>query len=111
MKGPAVAEAKFEKDLERLEQVVESLEEGGLPLDEALKKFEEGIRLAKRCETALNTAEKKIEMLTKNAKGELVAQPFGEDECPPVPESSGENEAASSVDGEDDDEDEGNLLF
>ena len=75
-----MAEPKFEKDLERLEEIVTALEEGDLPLDEALKRFEEGIKLAKRCEKALSEAEKKIEILTKNADGKLEAQPFGDDE-------------------------------
>ena len=57
-----MAEAKFEKDLERLESIVSALEEGGLPLDDALKRFEEGIKLAQRCERALTDAEKKIEI-------------------------------------------------
>ncbi len=43
-----MAEPKFEKDLEKLEGIVEALEEGGLPLDQSLKKFEEGIKLAQR---------------------------------------------------------------
>ena len=51
-----MAEPKFEKDLEKLESIVESLEEGGLPLDASIKKFEEGIKLAKRCEVALSSA-------------------------------------------------------
>lgn len=68
----------FEKDLEKLEEIVHALEEGGLSLDESLKRFEEGIRLSKRCEKALTEAEKKIEMLTKNAEGELEAEPFDE---------------------------------
>ena len=68
----------FEKDLEKLEEIVHALEEGGLSLDESLKQFEEGIRLSKRCEKALTEAEKKIEMLTKNAEGELEAEPFHE---------------------------------
>ncbi len=51
-----MAEPKFEKDLEKLETIVESLEEGGLPLDASIKKFEDGINLAKRCEKALSSA-------------------------------------------------------
>ncbi len=72
-----MAEPKFEKDLERLEQIVESLESGGLPLDDALKRFEEGIKIAVRCEKALADAERKVEILVRNAKGEIEAQPFG----------------------------------
>jgi len=74
-----MAEPKFEKDLEKLEEIVAALEEGELPLDDALKRFEEGIKLAKRCEKALADAEKKIEILTKNAEGDLEAHPFDED--------------------------------
>lgn len=74
-----MAEQKFEKDLEKLEEIVAALEEGELPLDDALKRFEEGIKLAKRCEKALADAEKKIEVLTKNAEGNLEAQPFDEE--------------------------------
>ena len=74
-----MAEPKFEKDLEKLEEIVGALEEGELPLDEALKRFEEGIKLAKRCEKTLADAEKRIEILTKNADGNLEPQPFGEE--------------------------------
>src|SRR5690606_7090978 len=74
-----MAEPKFEKDLERLEAIVEALEGGGLALDEALKTFEEGIGLAKRCEQALAQAEKRIEVLTANADGELEATAFDPD--------------------------------
>jgi exodeoxyribonuclease VII small subunit len=76
-----MAEQKFEKDLEKLEEIVAALEEGELPLDDALKRFEEGIKLAKRCEKALADAEKKIEVLTKNAEGNLEGHPF-DDENP-----------------------------
>ena len=68
----------FEKDLERLEEIVAALEEGGLSLDDSLKRFEEGVTLARRCEKALSEAEKKIEILLKNAEGNLEAQPFGD---------------------------------
>ena len=76
-----MAEPKFEKDLEKLENIVESLEEGGLPLDASIKKFEEGINLAKRCEKALSSAEKKIEVLTKNAAGEVATKAFTSDDA------------------------------
>lgn len=88
-----MAEPKFEKDLERLEQIVEALEAGGLSLDESLKRFEEGIKLARRCEKALTEAERKIEILVKNAAGEIAAEPFEEEpaseqEKAPPPEQS-----------------------
>lgn len=72
------SEATFEQDLEALEAIVAALEEGGLSLDDALKQFESGITLARRCEKALSEAEKKIEILVKNADGDLEPQPFDE---------------------------------
>ncbi len=80
-------DATFEQDLEALEAIVGALEEGGLSLDDALKQFESGITLARRCEKALSEAEKKIEILVKNADGDLEPQPFDE-EAPPAPVSA-----------------------
>ena len=97
-----MAEPKFEKDLEKLEGIVEALEEGGLPLDQSLKKFEEGIKLAQRCEKALSAAEKKIEVLTKNAEGELETNPFG---------GEGDTDDDSEDADEEDDDSEGEMLF
>jgi len=78
-------EATFENDLESLEAIVAALEAGGLSLDDALKQFESGIKLARRCEKALSEAEKKIEILTRNAEGELEAEPFDESDPPEAP--------------------------
>lgn len=99
-----MAEPKFEKDLERLETIVGALEEGGLTLDDALKRFEEGIKLAQRCEKALTDAEKKIEVLVKNADGNIEAQPFGE-----APAES--NRDANGAEDGKDSEKEGELPF
>ncbi len=81
----AKEETSFEKNLESLESIVSALEEGGLSLDDALKQFESGIKLARRCEKALSEAEKKIEILTQNAEGELEAEPFDESDPPAAP--------------------------
>ena len=94
-------EPKFEKDLEKLEKIVDTLEEGGLPLDDSIKKFEEGIKLAKRCEKALSAAEKKIEVLTKDAQGKVETKPFAEDE----------EEEDDDEEDEADTDDDGELLF
>jgi exodeoxyribonuclease VII small subunit len=77
-------EASFEKNLEELEAIVAALEGGELSLDESLKQFEQGIRLSRTCEKALLDAEKKIEILTKNAAGDLEALPFDEETGAPV---------------------------
>ena len=90
-----MAEQKFEKDLERLEQIVEALEGGGLSLDDALRRFEEGIKLARRCEKTLTEAERKIEILTKNAQGEIVAESFGDEEEESC--ATSDDEAASAT--------------
>jgi exodeoxyribonuclease VII small subunit len=55
---------EFEKELNQLESIVNQLEKGDLPLETSLSCFEEGIRLAQRCQTALNEAEQRIEKLT-----------------------------------------------
>ena len=69
-------EIKFEKALERLETIVEELEAGNIPLEEALKKYEEGIRLSAACQKKLAQAEKKIEILTRTLDGSLKKEPF-----------------------------------
>ena len=121
-----MAEQKFEKDLERLEQLVEALEGGGLSLDDALRRFEEGIKLARRCEKTLSEAERKIEMLTKNAQGEIVTEPFGDNEdtsisegeesvpqetSPKTPTSSRATKKPASDIHSEETEEEGGLLF
>ena len=67
-KPPAKSTAKkvdLEKSLASLETLVERLESGDLKLDEALKEFERGIKLTRDCQTALSTAEQKVEILMK----------------------------------------------
>jgi len=60
---------KFEDAIERLENIVKSLQEEGVSLDDALKKFEEGVRLIRLCSKMLNEADGKVEKLVeKNGK-------------------------------------------
>lgn len=66
----------FEEALKKLEGIVEAMEGGDLPLETLLARFEEGIRLAKTCQTKLEEAELKIQQLEKNAAGELVLKPW-----------------------------------
>ncbi len=56
----------LEKSLAELEELVEELESGDLPLETAMKKFEEGIKLTRGCQTALKEAEQKVEILLKS---------------------------------------------
>lgn len=60
---------KLEKTLADLETLVDELESGDLPLDQAMKKFEQGIKLTNNCQRALKDAEQKVEILLKGAGG------------------------------------------
>jgi len=59
----------FEHSLQRLEEIVESLEDGSVKLDDAVKLYEEGILLSKQCLEKLRTAELKLKRLGKDAEG------------------------------------------
>ena len=75
-----MAEKKFEASLARLEEIVQELEKGDLPLEQSLKLFEEGIKLSRICTKRLEDAERKVEILLKDKEGNIVAQPFEEEE-------------------------------
>jgi len=60
----------LEKTLADLEDLVEELESGDLPLEKAMQKFEQGIKLTRNCQAALKEAEQKVEILLKSAGGE-----------------------------------------
>tara|TARA_B100001059_G_C17808411_1_gene570656 strand:+ start:1660 stop:1911 length:252 start_codon:yes stop_codon:yes gene_type:complete len=62
----------LEESLSDLEKLVDELETGDLPLEKAMKKFEEGIKLTRKCQTALKEAEQKIEILLNNNESEKV---------------------------------------
>ncbi len=66
----------FEKSLERLEKIVQDLENGDVSLEDALKKYEEGIRLSRACQQQLAEAEKKIEVLSRQPDGSYKKEPF-----------------------------------
>jgi exodeoxyribonuclease VII small subunit len=86
---------KFEEALDKLERIVGELEDGGLPLEDALAKFEEGIKLTRLCSAKLKEAEKKIEILTKKADGTLEPEPFE-----PGKEKKGKPEAEAEDDSD-----------
>jgi exodeoxyribonuclease VII small subunit len=66
----------FEKSLVRLEEVVKRLESTDLSLDEAMKLFEEGVKLSRECQKQLEEAEGRVEILLKKVDGKIAAQPF-----------------------------------
>lgn len=65
----------FEESMKNLENIVTELENGNLNLDESVKKFEEGMKIAKQCNTILENAEQKITILLEK-DGELKEENF-----------------------------------
>lgn len=71
-----MAQKTFEQSLKQLERIVQELEDGDLPLEKAIQKFEEGIQLTKFCSQKLDETEKKVSILLKNAEGKISEKPF-----------------------------------
>lgn len=76
---PTKKELTFEKAMERLEEIVELLENGENELDKSLSLFEEGVKLISLCNKKLEKAEESVKMLV-NVDGELVEKDFEADE-------------------------------
>ena len=70
------SEENFENAMSRLEVVVAQMESDQLPLEELIARYEEGIKLVKLCEEKLTTAEKRIEIITRDSAGEAQVEPF-----------------------------------
>lgn len=66
----------FEDIMKSLESIANELESGKLNLDESVERFEEGIKLSKKCNEILNKAEKKISMLVLENEDEIKEQDF-----------------------------------
>jgi exodeoxyribonuclease VII small subunit len=71
-----VKEKNFEQAMKRLEEIVQQLEEGELPLEKSLKIFEEGVNLSKFLTKKLSEAEAKVQKLIKTQKGEYKTEPL-----------------------------------
>lgn len=67
---------QFEDAITRLQVIVERMERGDLPLEEALDSFTEGMRLVQFCHQKLEEAEKKVQTLLKDQEGEWVVMPL-----------------------------------
>ena len=85
----------FEEYLTQLETLADELESGDLPLEEALKKYEEAIKALRLCQETLKKAEQRIEVLLRDAEGKLEAQPFT-----PAAEATPETTAGSPDEAE-----------
>jgi len=69
----------FEQELQQLQEVVAELEAGELSLDDALKRFEQGVKHASRCRSLLQQAETRVELLLKERSGAFALEPLDAD--------------------------------
>ena len=74
----------FEEALKQLEEIVQRLERGELPLEESLRLYEDGVRLSRLCQGRLEEAEGRIEALVKDARGEAARDRSGQPRTQPL---------------------------
>ncbi len=104
-------EKSFEAALKGLEKIVSEMEQGDLSLDTMLKKFDEGMRLARFCSGKLEEAEKKIEFLVRKEDGSIEAREFSPSaEAALDHESSNEGGSQDEEPLEEDNDDEAPLF-
>lgn len=70
------AEPSFETAIDRLEAIVDQMEDGKMPLEELIVRYEEGMKLVKVCQERLASAEQRIEIITRNHAGKPVVKEF-----------------------------------
>jgi exodeoxyribonuclease VII small subunit len=93
-KKEAPQEPKFEEAMARLEAVVDEMESGKLPLEDLLRRYEEGVRLVKLCGTTLDAAEQRIRTIARDAAGAPVVSDAGAS-AEPTPRVAPENSDVS----------------
>lgn len=72
--------ADFEKSLDELENLVRDMEQGELSLEQSLAAFERGVKLTRECQSALKTAEQRVQQLIQTSDGSLESRPFTADD-------------------------------
>jgi exodeoxyribonuclease VII small subunit len=82
-----MTEPNFEANLKELEEILQQLEHGELPLETALAKFEAGMRLIRLCNQQLDAVDRKVEILLRDEAGNFITRPF---------QSSNESEGSDS---------------
>jgi len=87
----------FENAVERLEHIVEEMESDQLPLEEMLQRYEEGTQLVKLCGEKLTAAEKRIEIVARNASGKPQIDPFDPAAPTPAPRAPRSTKGASKT--------------
>lgn len=84
-----MAKKTFEQAMKQLEQIVQDLESGDMPLEKAIKKFEEGIQLSKYCTEKLDESEKRITILMQDAAGNITEKSLADFQDNNSPEIEG----------------------
>lgn len=97
----------FEQAIEQLEKIVSDMEQAELPLEDVLKKYEEGTVLVRFCSHKLDEAEQKIELLTKQPGGSVALKPFA---ATAVDTAAGATEKPDDDEDDDDTSDDGRLF-
>jgi exodeoxyribonuclease VII small subunit len=104
----------FEQAIQRLEKIVADMEAAELPLEDVLKKYEEGTYLVRFCNLKLEEAEKKIELLTRKADGSVSLKPFQAENVSEEAETNASNDrkrnARATAEDETSEEKEGKLF-
>lgn len=72
--------ATFEASLNKLEQIVQRLEGGDLPLEDSLKLFEDGVKLSRECRERLSNVERRIEVLLRESNGKITLETISAEE-------------------------------
>ena len=84
-----MAKKTIEQAIKQLEQIVQDLESGDMPLEKAIKKFEEGVQLSKFCSQKLDETEKRITILMQSSDGNIAEAPFPDGNSDLVTEDQG----------------------
>ncbi|MBM4288490.1 MAG: exodeoxyribonuclease VII small subunit [Deltaproteobacteria bacterium] len=71
-----MTEPSFEENLKKLEEILQQLEQGELPLESALARFEEGIGLVRLCTRQLDAVDSRVELLLRDEAGNFFTKPF-----------------------------------
>jgi exodeoxyribonuclease VII small subunit len=82
-----MTKSTFEDNVKELEEILQQLEHGELPLETALAKFEAGMRLIRLCNQQLDAVDRKVEILLRDEAGNFVTRPFKGPDDPEGPQS------------------------
>ena len=105
MKKAATAKSNFETSLNALERIVRDMEQGDLPLEKSLELFEQGVRLSRECQERLAEAERRVEVLLRDAEGRPFAEAL-EARSGILSKDPLDEDAADDDDTDDEDDDE-----